>query len=93
VYRVGMAISGNILRLKPLLDWLVYVLHSRLPSVSFRRCRIETCHAIARVLSVVACDIARLRYSVVDENLRHAFPHWMPGRDIAICGGCGSTCS
>jgi KDO2-lipid IV(A) lauroyltransferase len=83
---VGMEAHGGVprghghfwehpVRLKPLLDWLVYVL-IRVFICILQTLRIETCHAMARVLSVVACDIARLRYNVVDENLRHAFPDW-----------------
>ncbi len=60
-------------RLKPLLDWLVYVL-IRVFICVIQTLQIETCAAVARVLSFVACDVARLRYRVVDENLRHAFP-------------------
>jgi len=38
--------------------------------------RMETCHLLARGMSVLACDVFRIRRSVVDENLRHAFPDW-----------------
>jgi KDO2-lipid IV(A) lauroyltransferase len=32
------------------------------------------CHAAARALAVLACDVLRARRRVIDENLRHAFP-------------------
>jgi KDO2-lipid IV(A) lauroyltransferase len=64
-------------RLKPLMDWLVYVL-IRVFICIIQTLRIETCQTIARVLSFAACDIARLRYRVVDENVRHVFPDWDP---------------
>lgn len=65
----------DLVRLKPLTDWLVYVL-IRVFVCVLQMLPIETCHGLARMLSVVACDIVRLRYRVVDENLRHAFPAW-----------------
>ena len=64
-------------RLKPLMDWLVYVL-IRVFICIIQTLRIETCQTIARVLSFLACDVARLRYCVVDENVRHVFPNWDP---------------
>ena len=38
----------------------------------------ETCHHLARLLAVLACDIIRLRFHVVDDNIRHAFPDLSP---------------
>lgn len=46
---------------------------------------IETCDTIARWLAWLAADVARLRYRVIDENLRHAYPHLADAarRDLA----------
>jgi KDO2-lipid IV(A) lauroyltransferase len=62
-------------RLKPLLDWLIYIL-IRVFICVIQAMQIETCATVAWVLSFVACDVTRLRYRVVDENLHHAFPAW-----------------
>lgn len=35
--------------------------------------RIETCHACARGAAVLFTDLLRIRWKVIDENLRHAF--------------------
>jgi KDO2-lipid IV(A) lauroyltransferase len=61
-------------RLKAPTDWLVYFL-IRVFLCVVQSLRIETCHAVAKLLAVLACDVVRLRYGVVDENVRHAYPH------------------
>ncbi len=63
------------MRLKPLTDWLVY-LFVRIFICLVQTLPIETCHTLARFLSIVASDVVRLRSGVVDENLRHTFPDW-----------------
>ncbi|MCU0962289.1 MAG: lysophospholipid acyltransferase family protein [Pirellulaceae bacterium] len=66
---------GVAVRLKLLTDWLVYFL-VRVIICVMQTLRIETCHWLAHGLSILACDVVRLRYRVVDENLQHAFPTW-----------------
>lgn len=63
------------MRLKPVVDWVVYAL------IRFVICIVQTlplefCHLLAKGLAVVATHVVRLRYGVVDDNLRHAFPQW-----------------
>ena len=66
------------MRMKPLTDWLVYML-VRVFVCIIQSMRIETCHTVARVLALIACDVIPLRRGVVDDNLRHAFPDKSPG--------------
>lgn len=65
------------MRLQPLMDWLVYALVRVLICI-IQSLRIETCHAAARILAYVACDVIRVRYRVIDDNVRHVFTHWTP---------------
>ncbi|HHK42480.1 MAG TPA: lipid A biosynthesis acyltransferase [Planctomycetaceae bacterium] len=37
---------------------------------------LRSCEAIAGALATLFYDLLRIRRSVVDDNLRHAFPHW-----------------
>jgi KDO2-lipid IV(A) lauroyltransferase len=55
------------------MDWLVYVL-IRVFICVLQCLPLEVCHRISRVLAWVATDLVRLRYRVVQDNLRHAFP-------------------
>ena len=70
--------------MKRLTDWLVYLV-VRLAICLVQALSLESCHAIARVLAWVACDLVRLRQRVVDDNLRHVFPDLADGqrRDLA----------
>ena len=56
------------------LDWLVYLV-ARVFICIVQALRVETCRELARVLSVVLYDIVSVRRRVIDENLRHAYPH------------------
>ena len=56
-----------------LTDWLAY-LAVRVVICIIQAMRIETCHAITRMVALIASDIVRLRGAVVDENLRNVFP-------------------
>ena len=58
---------------KPLTDWLVYLL-LRVVVCLAQSVRIETCHAMSRMLAVLANDILRVRRRVVDDNLAAVFP-------------------
>jgi KDO2-lipid IV(A) lauroyltransferase len=60
--------------MKQLTDWLVYMLVRGFVCV-VQALSLETCHAIARALAVLAADLVKLRHKVVDENIRLAFPH------------------
>ena len=57
--------------MKPLTDWLVY-LAVRLSICLVQALSLESCHALARMLAWVACDVVRVRQRVVEENLRQA---------------------
>ncbi len=63
------------MRFKPLVDWLVYIL-IRIFICVIQSLPIEVCQTISKGLALVATDIVPLRYSVVEENLRHVFPDW-----------------
>ena len=54
-------------------DFLVY-LGVRLFVCTIQAMRLETCRTIAGYLATLACDILKLRRSVVEDNLRIAFP-------------------
>lgn len=64
--------------MKQLMDWLVYLI-VRLAICFVQAISLESCHAIARVLAWVACDLVRLRQGVVEGNLRQAFPELPDG--------------
>jgi len=70
--------------MKQLTDWLVYLI-VRLAICFVQAISLESCHAIARALAWVACDLVRLRQHVVEENLRQVFPDLADGerRDLA----------
>ena len=57
------------------MDWLAYLL-VRLFVCLIQAVSLETCHEFARGLAWLACDVVRLRRRVVEDNLRHVFPHW-----------------
>jgi len=59
--------------MKRLTDWLVYLM-VRVFICVIQAIRLETCHSVARLLAIVACDIAKVRHTVVDDNIRHAYP-------------------
>ncbi len=59
--------------MKQLTDWLVYFV-VRVFICVIQAVSLETCHSVARLLAVVACDIVKVRRKVVDDNIRHAFP-------------------
>lgn len=61
--------------MRRLTDWLVY-LFVRLSVCLIQALSLESCHAMARLLAWLACDVMRLRRCVVDDNLRHVFPAW-----------------
>lgn len=61
------------MRFKPLIDWLGYV-GVRIVICIIQALPLEVCHAVAKGLAIVATDVVRLRYGVVDENLKHSFP-------------------
>ncbi len=63
------------MRLKPITDWLVYVL-IRVFICVVQSLPLETCQTISKGLAFIAADVARLRYQVVKENLQHVFPDW-----------------
>ena len=63
------------MRLKPLTDWLVYVL-IRVVICVIQALPLDLCQTFSKGLAIVATDIARLRYGVVEDNLRHVFPDW-----------------
>lgn len=64
-------------RLKALIDWLAYA-GIRIFICVIQALPLELCHNLAKGLAVVATDVVKLRYKVVDENLKHAFPGYSP---------------
>jgi KDO2-lipid IV(A) lauroyltransferase len=62
-------------RAKLITDWLGYVLVRVLICI-IQSLHMETCQRFADFLAFVACDVVRLRYRVVDDNVRHVYPHW-----------------
>ena len=40
--------------------------------------RLETCRRFTHFLAALACDVFRIRFGVVDENIRHVFPRLSP---------------
>ena len=77
------------MRLKPLMDWLVYVL-IRVFICVIQSLPIETCHAPARRSGLRCLDVIRVRYRVVEDNLRHVFPDWTTRIGIGSFAACGS---
>lgn len=61
--------------MKRFTDWMVY-LAVRLFICIVQALPIQCCATIARALSLLACDVLRIRETVVDENLQQAFPEW-----------------
>lgn len=57
-----------------IVDGMVYLL-VRVVVCVVQTMRIESCHALARGLAVLANDVVRLRRKVVDENLQGVFPN------------------
>jgi Kdo2-lipid IVA lauroyltransferase/acyltransferase len=68
---------------KRLSDWLVY-LAVRITVCLIQAAPLETCHRVTRLLAALACDVLRIRASVVDENIRHAFPRLSPAERHAL---------
>jgi len=62
-------------RLRPALDWSVYFV-IRVVICIVQALPMEKCHTAARGLAIVASDIIKLRYHVLDDNLRHVYPDW-----------------
>lgn len=63
------------MRWRLLVDYLVYVVVRWL--ICFAQAiRIETGQSIARGAAWLMCDVLRIRRTVVDDNLRHAFPEF-----------------
>ncbi|MCA9248927.1 MAG: lysophospholipid acyltransferase family protein [Planctomycetales bacterium] len=54
-------------------DYSVY-LFVRLLICLVQTMRLETCHRAARSLAWLFTDVLRIRYRVIEENLRHAYP-------------------
>ncbi len=71
--------QGIAVRLRRLMDWLVYVL-LRVFICVIQTLSLEACQFIARGLAILAADVVRLRHQVVEENLRHVFPEWNSAR-------------
>ncbi len=69
----GYGDKGYVVRKRPLTDWLVYLL-VRMVVCLAQSVRIETCHAMSRMLAVLANDILRVRRRVVEDNLAAVFP-------------------
>jgi KDO2-lipid IV(A) lauroyltransferase len=62
------------MRLRKAADYGVYVV-VRLVICAVQMLRIETCAAGSGWLATLFCDVLKIRRSVIDENLRHAYPN------------------
>lgn len=71
------------MNLRLLGDYVVYLLVRVLICI-IQAMRIETCHAMARGLAYLACDILKLRRDVSEENLSHAFPEWSAEKRLDV---------
>ncbi len=60
-------------QLKKILDYLVYLV-VRISVCIVEALPIETCAMLARWLATLCCDVLRIRWEVIDDNLRNAFP-------------------
>jgi KDO2-lipid IV(A) lauroyltransferase len=69
--------------LRRLRDWLVYLV-VRVLVCLVQAVRMETCAVLAHVMSRLFCDVLRCRHKVVDDNLRHAFPHWSAAQRLRV---------
>ena len=67
------------MHLRPLTDWLVYALVRTFICI-VQSIQIETYHTVARLLAFFACDVIKLRYGVMDDNIRHVFKQWDAAR-------------
>ncbi len=63
------------MRWRLLTDWCIYIL-IRIFICIVQTLSLETCQAVSHGLAWLATDVARLRYRVVADNLRHVYPHW-----------------
>ena len=61
--------------LRRITDYLVY-LTVRIVVCVLQAMTIEACHALSRGLAILACDILKLRESILEDNLRHVYPTW-----------------
>ena len=64
----------NIVKAQRVKDWLVYFF-VRVAFCIIQALRIETCEMVSNWLAFLACDVFKLRGEVVDENIKHSFPH------------------
>ena len=69
--------------MKRLTDWLAY-LAVRITVCLIQALRLETCGRLSRLLAALACDVLKIRFSVVDENIRHVFPQLDPAGRRAL---------
>jgi KDO2-lipid IV(A) lauroyltransferase len=58
---------------KRITDFLVYLV-LRTFFCLIQTVRLERCHSVAKVLAYLACDVFKIRRSVVNENLQSVFP-------------------
>lgn len=70
----AFSIQRNLVRLQLILDYAVYLAVRVLVCLA-QALSLETCATVSRVLAVLAADVLKLRQHVVEENMRHAFPH------------------
>ncbi len=62
---------------QPVSDWIVYMTVRWIMSL-IQALPIETCQTLARFLAWLSWRVLRIRRSVVEENLAHAFPELTP---------------
>jgi KDO2-lipid IV(A) lauroyltransferase len=64
-------------------DYLVYLV-VRLFVCAVQAMSLEACQRVAQALAWVACDLAKVRRRVINENLERAFPHLSAGDRVEL---------
>lgn len=72
--------------MKPLTDYLAYFF-VRVFVCVIQALPMGACQTIAQMLAYLANDLLGVRRKVIDDNLRHAFPHLTPGQRRRLSRG------
>ena len=59
--------------MRPVVDYFVYIL-ARTFICALQALRMETCQTVTAALATLFTSVLKVRRSVLDDNLRHAFP-------------------
>ena len=75
--------KGLDVRLSLLRDWVVYIA-ARLFICLIQSLPLETCQRVSRGLAYLISDLVGMRGQIVDDNLRHAYPHMSPQQRLRL---------